>query len=131
MITSKLSPIDKASEEEIELYYEVEETMVKAGKLSITKKQLYEDIDNHQNLYHLKTKDHFHYFTLLFSMATFWLAYKNYQFDQTFSHLTLALIFASIALLCLTWIVTHPYLKYENEARDYFKLNRRLFLYKD
>jgi hypothetical protein len=131
MITPELSPIDEANKDEIEMYYEVEETMVKAGELHITKKELYEDIDNHESIYFLKTHDHFHYFTILSSIGIGWLAYTNYSLTYTVTFHTIALALASIAMVLLSWLITHPRLKYENEARDYFRTHRTLFLYKD
>ncbi len=131
MITPELSPVDRASEDEIELYYEVEETMVKAGELHISKDELYADIDNHESINFLKTHDHFHYFTTLAAMGIGYLTYLNYTMTSTMTLNTFALGLASVAMLLLSWVVTHPGLKYESEARDYFRTHRTLFLYKD
>jgi hypothetical protein len=131
MVTPELSPLDEANDTEVDLYYEVEETMYKAGELKITKEELYEDIDAHESIYFLKNHDHFHYFTILVSIALGWLAYMNYSETNLISRPTVALGIASLAMILLSWLITHPRLKYEKQARDYFRTHRRLFMYKD
>lgn len=131
MVTPELGPIISANSDEIELYYKVEETMYQAGELKVSQKELYEDIDAHESIHFLKNHDHFHYFTILASGAIGWLGYTNYSHTNELSIQTLALALASTALILLSWVVTHPALKYENQVRDYFRTHRRLFLYKD
>lgn len=131
MITPLLSPIRDATPEEIELYYKVEESMVIQGELKISKKEMYEDIDNHENIYHLKNHDHFHYFCILSAVATGALAYYNYLEVGTINTQTIGLFFATLAMLLLSWIILHPKLKYERQSREFFRTHRRLFLFKD
>ncbi|WP_127714101.1 hypothetical protein [Halobacteriovorax sp. HLS] len=131
MITPLLSPIKDASPEEIELYYKVEESMVSSGELRISQKEMYEDIDNHESIYHLKNHDHFHYFCILSALAIGALAYYNYLEAGSINIHTLGLFFATLAMLLLTWIIWHPKLKYERQSREFFRTHRRLFLFKD
>ena len=131
MVTPELSPLIHANDKEIELYYQVEMTMFKAGELKISKNELYDEIGAHESVYYLKNHDHFHYITILASIAIGWLAYMNFSVTNSFSRSTLMLAMASLAMMILSWIISHPRLKHENEARDYFRTHRKFFLYKD
>ncbi|OUR99778.1 hypothetical protein A9Q84_01760 [Halobacteriovorax marinus] len=129
MITPYLTPIDEANSEEIEMYYKVEEAMQHSGELKMTEKEIYKEIDAHQSVNFLKTHDHFHFFTFIFSTWMMYIAYQNYIVYEVFTFSTILILICSIGMLGLSWVVAHPRLKHEKVAREYFRTHRTLFLY--
>ena len=129
MLTPYLSPIKNANAKEIELYYLVEETMQRSGALNISEKQIFNEIDSHYSMNHLKVHDNFHYFSFAISIFISFLAYRNYQVNNKLDHSTLLMIALGLGMMSLAWIVAHPKLKYEEDAQDYFRTHRPLFIY--
>jgi len=129
MMTPYLTPIQEASDEEVEMYYLVEETMQRSGELKMTEKEIYKEIDSHQSVNYLKVHDHFHFFTFFYSTFMMYIAYSNYMVYEVFTFATIIIILASASMFALSWAIAHPKLKHEKSAREYYKTHRNLFLY--
>ncbi|CBW27152.1 putative membrane protein [Halobacteriovorax marinus SJ] len=129
MLTTHLHPISSADEDEVEMYYKVEETMVENGDLKMSQEELYDEIDSHHSLYILKTHEHFHIFTLIVAALIYYIAYEQYLAFDGPSIFGIILTILGTLMLALSWVISNPTLKHETEVQDYYKSHRMLFLY--
>ncbi|PIK16266.1 hypothetical protein [Halobacteriovorax sp. JY17] len=129
MLSIQLNPISEAEDDEVEMYYKVEETMVENGDLKISQEELYDEIDSHHSIYFLKTHEHFHVFTFIASLFIYYIAYEQYLLASGPS--LSGIIFSALAttMLALSWVIAHPTLKHEHDVMDYYRSHRMLFYY--
>ena len=129
MLSIQLNPISQAEEDEVEMYYQVEEKMVQSGDLKISRDELYNEIDTHHSIHLLKTHEHFHIFSFLTSIFIYYIAYEFYVLYAGPSVVGATLTILATLMLALSWIVAHPTLKHENLIKDYYRSHRLLFYY--
>lgn len=129
MLSLYLHPISEADEEEVEMYYKVEETMVETGELKMSQEELYNEIDSHHSIYQLKTHEHFHIFTLILATLIYYIAYEQYVAFSGPSILGIIITMLGTAMLFLSWVIANPTLDHEKDVQDYYQSHRMLFLY--
>ncbi|WP_372652208.1 hypothetical protein [Halobacteriovorax sp.] len=129
MLSTQLHPIAEADEDEVEMYYKVEETMVENGHLKMSDEELHDEIDTHHSVYFLKTHEHFHYVTLIASMYIYYIAYEQYVAYSGPSFFGIIIAMLGTAMLLVSWVIAHPILKHEKEVKEYYRNHRMLFFH--
>lgn len=117
----ELHKVNQATDSEIDAYMEIEEKLVKEGKIKMTRQELQDELTSLKDFHDMRRHEFIHVFTFVAGCIAFFFGYQAYSENDVLTTKSIILLCVGVVLWVITWIIFHPRFKHEKEINEYYK----------